>query len=1072
MTQELSVGAVVNGRYRIEAVLAHGGAGTVYKARHTAIERAVVLEVLEQGADGASSRNKRREAVLRRCARLQHPNTGQMFDFGQTLDGRLYVVTEFLEGVSLRQALRSEAFAPARALRILLQCCASLEEAHGNGIVHGNLKPERVFLTERGRVRDFVKVLDYANARLADEPPDAGCAVYGTPGYMSPEQIRGMALDGRSDVYALGIVAYEMLTGRAPFHGGDSLGAILKRQLEGAVAPMAASVPGAVQQIVLRALEKDPDRRYRTAGAMTQDCQRVLVELTGHAGPVGDQKVIVAGIPIATPRPSPTGRQPSPTLTGPVAQPSDARTAKAGKGRATSLLVGAGVAAAGAAVAWVMTMGTGGGGADPGGVIAVGALGAAGAGALGLRPVAAKTAAAMRRARTALAQRRESRRLKESHAAAEATVGAPPVAVAYRPSWVAPRRQSAIHVYVVLPEEEKQLHEEARRALDAPGNPARKAHGIPLTRALAKGEVLEVVVELAGFEVGAVAPIGWTPPYVRFLVPIRAHGDVALGGHRPVVTVRRAGGSGEQLARFDFHLEVRESRWGSGWKIAMLVGCGAMASAAVTATVQHALPPVVGWPAGAACLVGGAGTWALQRSAMVPAEARDRSAIFVVYAPEDRERVKRAIRELQERNVFPQIDVERALETRPIEVIERAYRVFVFWSEHARRSSAVTTAWETALKQVADRSFVMPIVLGPDRLEEDHPLARFKPVDLGAMVDALIVTAVEDEYEAVLAVETGAVAAGAWQRREGPTRLEVAFHEFTGERGVIRIAVTQALGMGGVNAIDAAARLIEAYHVRCLAMCGVCAGRRGDVELGDVIIADRLWQYDAGKRKVAVDAEGRRTVREQSDIDMYKIQPPEWKQAAERFRIDEGAAWLAARPRSWAEQSNWILERVLSKADPATDPEQAARCPDYDKAIARLWTKGLLVDGTLMLTDAGRDHIRRLLTLHRGTLPEPKPLRLHVGPIASGNKVMEDAEVFPLLADSVRKVLGVEMEAAAIGALASSSDLDFSVVMKAVMDHADPDKSDNFKAFAARASAECLIAFLRQHLPPRTPPIP
>ena len=136
---------------------------------------------------------------------------------------------------------------------------------------------------------------------------------------------------------------------------------------------------------------------------------------------------------------------------------------------------------------------------------------------------------------------------------------------------------------------------------------------------------------------------------------------------------------------------------------------------------------------------------------------------------------------------------------------------------------------------------------------------------------------------------------------------------------------------------------------------------------------------------------------------------------------------------------------MLRGADPATDAESKTKCADLDKALARLWKKGLLADGTLDLTEAGRKHIERVLLLNRNALPEAKPLRVHVGPIASGNQVMQDDEIFERLATSVRKVLGVEMEAAAIGALACDGGLESSVVMKAVMDHADADKSDNFK---------------------------
>jgi nucleoside phosphorylase/tetratricopeptide (TPR) repeat protein len=330
--------------------------------------------------------------------------------------------------------------------------------------------------------------------------------------------------------------------------------------------------------------------------------------------------------------------------------------------------------------------------------------------------------------------------------------------------------------------------------------------------------------------------------------------------------------------------------------------------------------------------------------------------------------------------------------------------------------------------------------------------------------DVLIVTAVPDEHRAVLEAGGGA---SAWTEYEGPMGLRVAFRDVDAEGGgSLTIAVTQALGMGGPSAVIAAAAALKEYEVRCLAMCGVCAGRRGDVALGDVIIADRVWQYDAGKRKAGT-VDGERVVEEQQDIEMYRLHPPAWKQAAERFQIDPKAKWLARRPRSYEEQGDWILERVVRGADPVTDSGSKEMCADFDKALARLWKKELLADGTLDLTEAGRKHIRRLLLLNRNALPEPKPLRVHVGPIASGNQVMQDDGVFPDLAASVRKVLGIDMEVAAIAELARTDGLEYSVVMKAVMDHADADKSDNFKDFAARASAECLLAFVKQHVPPR-----
>ncbi|MFT3769331.1 MAG: tetratricopeptide repeat protein [Minicystis sp.] len=333
-------------------------------------------------------------------------------------------------------------------------------------------------------------------------------------------------------------------------------------------------------------------------------------------------------------------------------------------------------------------------------------------------------------------------------------------------------------------------------------------------------------------------------------------------------------------------------------------------------------------------------------------------------------------------------------------------------------------------------------------------------------VDVLIVTAIREEYAAVRAVDTGAVAGSAWEARTAPTGLEMRVRPFVAAGGgVLWVAVTQALGMGGVEAVSACAQLVATYQVRCLAMCGVCAGRRGEVALGDVIIADRMWAYDTGKREVEIDEAGQRVETERGDIEMYRIAPPAWKQAAERFVVDPATPWLANRPRSYEAQGDWVLERVLRGMDPVADAESKKKCADFGKVLDQLWAKKLLRNGKLVLTKTGKAHIERVLLLNRGELPEPPPFRTHVGPMASGNRVMEDPGIFEELSTGVRKVLGLEMEAAAIGGLAWARGLEHVVVMKGVMDHADASKNDNFKGFAARASAECLLQFMRANLP-------
>ena len=335
-------------------------------------------------------------------------------------------------------------------------------------------------------------------------------------------------------------------------------------------------------------------------------------------------------------------------------------------------------------------------------------------------------------------------------------------------------------------------------------------------------------------------------------------------------------------------------------------------------------------------------------------------------------------------------------------------------------------------------------------------------------VDVLIVTAVKDEWDAVLAIETGAKPGSSWKTPPGAAGPEVFYRDFTTEGGGLRIGVVQAFGMGREQAVIAAAPLLAQHpEIRCLAMCGVCAGRRGDVALGDVIIADRAWPYDAGKLKVTVDEQGHRTERFQGDMALYRIHPPEWKQRADRFEVDPTAAWIQERPRSYEEQGDWVLERLAKNEDPTMHAGRKMKCPDWGAVLKQLWKVERLEKGELRLTDAGREHIRQRLMLEPDGLGEPGPFKVVVGPIASGAPVVQDPMIFERLSDTqaMRKVVGLEMETSAILALAYQLKVPSAVVMKGVMDHADPFKSDNMKPFAARASAECLIAFLRQNLP-------
>lgn len=335
---------------------------------------------------------------------------------------------------------------------------------------------------------------------------------------------------------------------------------------------------------------------------------------------------------------------------------------------------------------------------------------------------------------------------------------------------------------------------------------------------------------------------------------------------------------------------------------------------------------------------------------------------------------------------------------------------------------------------------------------------------MSQLVDVLIITAVPDEYDEALKVDDGAL--DSWEKKPGPTGLEVAFRTYqTANGGRMRVALTRALDMRGVATAAASTPLIAAYKPRCLAMCGVCAGRRGEVNLGDVVVGDILYTYDTGAIIAEYDEKGNRQERFKGEPSPYRISAI-WKQKAESFSITGMPPWLNSRPRSLHDQGLWLMERLhAGDTEPAKHADRKTMCRDWGKVIDRLRTKGLLADKGIALTAAGREYISEIIVHNPDGLPAPPDFRVHVAPIATGNNVVRDEKIFERLSSSMRKVLAVEMEAAAIGAVAHITNIPYMIVMKAVMDHADSDKEDGFKPFAARASAECLIAFLRANVP-------
>src|SRR6185437_2375317 len=268
------IGKVVAGRYRLEARLGEGGMGVVYRARHVLIDRVVALKLIRPDLRGETHLRAWMLREARAANRVDHAHIIDIHDIGETEEGELYLVMEYLVGTSLSSELAKGPTQLSRAVDILEQMCAALARAHDLGVVHRDLKSDNILLTTRGGRKDFVKILDFGLAHLAMDPRLAPKgAVFGTPEYMAPEQARGEEATAQSDLYALGVLFFEMLTGQLPFRSNDR-DTLLEMQRTQAPPRPRSIRPDAHPQgeaISLRLLEKDIRKRYRDAHHLQEE---------------------------------------------------------------------------------------------------------------------------------------------------------------------------------------------------------------------------------------------------------------------------------------------------------------------------------------------------------------------------------------------------------------------------------------------------------------------------------------------------------------------------------------------------------------------------------------------------------------------------------------------------------------------------------------------------------------------------------------------------------------------------------------------------------------------------------
>ncbi len=288
LAQDPLIGSRLAERYHIISLIGQGGMGNVYKARHELMERDVAIKMLKADLISDSQSVKRFQQEARAACRLKHPNVITLFDFGVSPNGQPYLVMDYLVGISLADVIKKDGHVGTdRTVKITTQACRALEHAHRNGVIHRDLKPGNIMLIETDETKDFVKVVDFGVAKLIGSVEDSESQrltqtgeVCGSPVYMSPEQCMGLRLGPPSDIYSMGVVLYETLTGRLPLLGKTMVDTMQKHISEtpppfSGVRPD-LYIPERLERVVFRALRKEPAERHQSMAELEQELELAI----------------------------------------------------------------------------------------------------------------------------------------------------------------------------------------------------------------------------------------------------------------------------------------------------------------------------------------------------------------------------------------------------------------------------------------------------------------------------------------------------------------------------------------------------------------------------------------------------------------------------------------------------------------------------------------------------------------------------------------------------------------------------------------------------------------------------